>query len=87
MIAIYVIGGTIFVCTALICLTVWAVMTKKYDDGCSLEEIQHLSDLSAGLVDTAVIYKQIGMDKEAEEAMQEAIRLDTMVWDVINGVK
>jgi len=78
-------GGTIFVVFGLIALTVWATMTKKYDDGDTLEKIQHISNLSSELVETSLLYKQMGMDKESQEAMAEAVRLDTIVWGVING--
>lgn len=80
-----IIGVAIVVCFGLIGLTYWAVVTKKYEDGDLLEKVQHMSNLSSELVETAILYKQMGMDKESEEAMEEAVRLDTMVWGVING--
>lgn len=82
---VILIGTVIVVCFALIGLSVWGVMTKKYDDGQTLEEIQHLSDLVVELVETAEIYKKIGMDKESQEAYDEAARLNAKVWEVING--
>jgi nitrogen fixation-related uncharacterized protein len=82
---IYFLFGAILLVFTIIGLTVWAVMTKKYDDGDTLDEIQHLSDLAAELADTAQIYKRIGMDKEAQEAFEESERLNARVWEVING--
>jgi hypothetical protein len=79
------IGAVIAVCFTLIGLSIWGVMTKKYDGGDSLEKIQHLSDIAMELTETGEIYQKIGMEKEAQEAFDEAARLNTMVWEVING--
>lgn len=79
------IGVAFVVVVVLISLSVWGVMTKKYEDGNALDEIQNLSDRAAALIDTARIYKNHGMDEEALECVEEADRLNKQVWEVING--
>ena len=85
MLEMILVGGAIVVCAVLITLTYWAVVTKEYSN--PLDEIQHLSDTAAELVDTAQVYKDHGMDQEALECMEEAERLNKKVWEVINGVQ
>lgn len=75
----------IVVTLVVIALTYWAVVTRK-SGGDDLDRIQKLADAAAALADTAVIYRQIGMDKEAEEAFAESERLNLMVIDAINGI-
>lgn len=83
MIMFYVLVAAILVVIGIVCLTVWAVMTKKYDN--PLEDIQRLSDRAAALADTALLYQRMGMEKEAQEALDESERLNAQVWEVING--
>lgn len=82
---LWFIGGGILVCIVLCALSVWAVLTKPEND--VLKQLQNLSDKSAALAESAVIWRMMGMHKEAEESMAEAVRLDTLMWAVINGEK
>jgi hypothetical protein len=68
---------------ALVAASVWAVLRSKSKN--SLDEIQHLANMAAALAETAVLYRQLGMNQEADEAWADAERLNKIVWDVINN--
>ena len=83
MIEILFIGGAMLLVFTIIALTVWAVKTSPADD--AMAKLQKLADTAWALADTAIMYRKMGMDREAEEAFEESQRLNAMVWETING--